>query len=129
MSRFFSIMGYWEDIWVVTEILFDCDVLPAVSRARTKRAYAMLGDSPVWKTIESLAETVGFSSYVTFHLAFKSITGESFPQLITFETRSSQDCSAFWTKEGKAPLKPFLLSSKNATGGLYPRELCGRTLL
>jgi AraC-like DNA-binding protein/uncharacterized membrane protein YidH (DUF202 family) len=27
------------------------------------------------KTVESLSETVGFSSYVTFYLAFKSITG------------------------------------------------------
>ena len=29
----------------------------------------------------------------------------------------------FWTNEGKVPFKPLLLSSKNATGGLYPSEL------
>ena len=48
---------------------------------------------------------------------------ESFPQLITFETRISHVFSAFWTNEGKVSFKPLLLSSKNATGGLYPSEL------
>jgi hypothetical protein len=48
---------------------------------------------------------------------------ESSPQLIAFKTTISYVFSAFWTNEGKVPLKPLLLSSKNSTGGLYPREL------